>query len=89
MRCYTGKVNEIDNRGTNFYVALYWAEAMAKKDPAYSELAASLAANEEAITKDLIDCQGSPVDIGGYFYPDPAKVTAAMRPSKLFNSLID
>merc|ERR1719272_1121830 len=81
------KVNEIDNRGTNYYVAAYWSEALAAKDSDYAELASSLAANEDTIVQELIDCQGSPVDIGGYYHPDPAKVAAVMRPSKLFNSL--
>ena len=51
------KVNEIDNRGTNFYVALYWAEALAAQDSSYAELAANLAANEESIVQELVDCE--------------------------------
>merc|ERR1712167_313649 len=75
------KVNELDNRGSNFYIALYWADAMAKHDDAFTGLAADLAANEQTIVNELIECQGSAVDIGGYYYPDPVKTEAAMRPS--------
>jgi len=83
------KVKQIDNRLSNFYVALYWAEALAAKDASWSELAANLKANEETIKAELIECQGSGVDIGGYYKPDPAKAEAAMRPSKIFNKLMD
>merc|ERR1719187_791172 len=83
------KVKQIDNRGTNFYIALYWAEAMAKRDSSWAGLAKDLAAVEEQVAKELIDCQGPAVDIGGYYKPDPVKATAAMRPSKVFNDLID
>lgn len=83
------KVMEPDNRAANYYVALYWAEAMATKDPSWGELATKLAENEEQIMKDLVDCQGSPQDIGGYYKPDPVKAEAAMRPSKIFNEIID
>merc|ERR1739844_229318 len=83
------KVKQIDNRGTNFYIAMYWAEAMAARDPTWLGLAKGLADAEEEIMKDLIDCQGSPVDLGGYYKPDAVKAEAAMRPSKAFNALID
>lgn len=83
------KVKQIDNRGTNFYIAMYWAEAMAKRDPTWLGLAKGLADAEEEIMKDLIDCQGPSVDLGGYYRPDPVKAEAAMRPSKAFNALID
>jgi len=83
------KVMQIDNRLSNFYVALYWAEALAKSDAAWASLAEKLRTNEENIVKDLIECQGSGVDIGGYYKPDPVKATAAMRPSKVFNELMD
>eukprot|EP01126_Amoeba_proteus_P041425 TRINITY_DN4456_c0_g1_i4.p1 TRINITY_DN4456_c0_g1~~TRINITY_DN4456_c0_g1_i4.p1 ORF type:complete len:563 (-),score=125.38 TRINITY_DN4456_c0_g1_i4:80-1768(-) len=79
------KVNEIDNRGSNFYIALYWAEAMSKHDPSYLPLAKGLRDNEQNIMKELIECQGKPVDLGGYWKPDEEKCTAAMRPSGLFN----
>jgi len=83
------KVNQIDNRGSNFYVALYWAEEMAAKDAAWAPLAQALKDNEEQITKDLIECQGPPADVGGYYKVDPVKAEAVMRPSKIFNDLID
>jgi monomeric type NADP-dependent isocitrate dehydrogenase len=83
------KVSQLDNRGSTFYIAMYWAEAMAKHDTAFSELATKLAANEEKIVSELIDCQGTPVDIGGYWKPDHAKCTAAMRASPTFNSILD
>jgi len=83
------KVKEIDNRGSNFYVALYWAICLAAKDPVWQPLADQLKEAEEGILKDLIDCQGSPVDIGGYYKPDPIKLAATMRPSTRFNQIID
>ena len=84
------KVKQLDNRGTHFYIAMWWAEAMAAHDPAnFSELAQQLKANEKAIVAELIDCQGVPVDIGGYWLPDAAKCAAAMRPSATLNKLID
>merc|ERR1712048_1137506 len=83
------KVGQIDNRGSNFYVALYWAEALAEKDASWAGLAQSLKDNEAKILKDLIDCQGAPADVGGYYKVDPAKAEAVMRPSKIFNDLID
>merc|ERR1712079_798546 len=83
------KVNQIDNRGSNFYVALYWAEELAAKDAAWAPLAQALKDNEEQILKDLIDCQGPPADVGGYYKVDPVKAEAVMRPSKIFNDLID
>jgi len=83
------KVNELDNRGSNFYIALYWAQAIAKKNKAFEQLALDLTVNEQAIVQELIDCQGKPVDLGGYYRPDVAKVTAAMQPSKTLNSFIN
>merc|ERR1719145_494457 len=83
------KVKQIDNRGSNYYVALYWAEALAAKDAAWAPLAKALADNEEQITKDLIECQGPSCDVGGYYKVDPAKAEVAMRPSKIFNELMD
>jgi len=70
-------------------VALYWAEEMAAKDQAWAPLAQALKDNEEQILKDLIDCQGVPADVGGYYKVDPAKADAVMRPSKVFNDLMD
>jgi len=83
------KVNQIDNRGANFYVALYWAEELAARDAAWAPLAKALQDNEEKITKELIDIQGKPVDVGGYYKLDEAKAEAVMRPSAVFNELID
>jgi len=83
------KVNEIDNRGSTFYVALYWAQAMAKHDSSFKELAEKLQANEEQIHRDLVNCQGKKVDLGGYYKPVDALAEKALRPSALFNELID
>lgn len=84
------KVHEIDNRGSHYYVGLYWAQALAKHDEAtYGQLAKDLADNEEAIMKDLIDCQGPAMDNGGYFKPDDAKAEKNMRPSATLNAIID
>jgi isocitrate dehydrogenase len=89
------RVGQIDNRGSHFYLALYWAEAMAAQTAdaelaaRFAPLAQQLAANEEAIAQELLAVQGKPVDIGGYYAPDPVKTTAVMRPSALFNELID
>ena len=89
------KVNELDNRGSHFYIALWWAEAMAQQtdDPALAELfaplAKELADQQEEILQDLIDCQGSSMDIGGYYYPDPELAEKAMRPSATLNEIID
>ena len=88
------KVNELDNRGSHFYLAVYWAEALAaqQQDAAlaeeYSELAKQLSENEQKIVDELNAAQGSPVDIGGYYHADPAKVEAAMRPSDTLNRLL-
>ncbi|MFN8120844.1 MAG: NADP-dependent isocitrate dehydrogenase [Thermoleophilia bacterium] len=89
------KVNEIDNRGSHFYLALYWAQELAKQtdDPGiaakFAPIAEALAADEAKIMDELNGVQGSPVDIGGYYFPDADKVTAAMRPSATFNAVID
>jgi len=83
------KVKQLDNRGSNFYVALYWAEELAAKDASWAPLAQALKDNEEQIVKELIECQGPPADVGGYYKVDPAKAEAVMRPSKVFNDLID
>ncbi|MBR9912344.1 MAG: NADP-dependent isocitrate dehydrogenase [Gammaproteobacteria bacterium] len=89
------KVKEIDNRGSHFYLALYWAEALAAQNEdqelkqAFSAVAAELAANENAILDQLNSCQGAPVDLGGYYRPDWSKVSAAMRPSEIFNKALE
>ncbi|MBM4110847.1 MAG: NADP-dependent isocitrate dehydrogenase [Phycisphaerae bacterium] len=89
------KVGDLDNRGSHFYVALYWAQALAKQttDPAlakaFSGLAADLTANEATIVGELNAVQGAPVDIGGYFHPDAAKADAALRPSQTLNAILN
>jgi len=83
------KVKQLDNRGANFYVALYWAEELAARDAAWAPLANALKENEEQIVKELIDCQGPSVDVGGYYKVDQVLADKAMRPSKIFNDLMD
>merc|ERR1712130_412378 len=83
------KVKQIDNRGSNFYVALYWAEELAAKDAAWAPLAQALKDNEAAIQQELIDIQGVSADVGGYYKLDEDKANAVMRPSKKFNELMD
>ena len=83
------KVNQLDNRGSTFYIARYWAEAMARTDPSFKELAEGLAANEKKIVAELIECQGKSVDLGGYWHPDGATATEAMRSSATFNKILD
>lgn len=82
-------VKEIDNRGSTFYIALYWAQALAKHDDSFRVLAEKLEANEEQITRELIECQGPTVDLDGYYKPDDSLASKAMRPSHIFNELID
>jgi len=89
------KVNEIDNRGSSFYLSLYWAQALASqdKDPEikarFKPVAKELTENAEKIDAELIEAQGKPEDVGGYFRPDPAKAAQAMRPSQTYNKIID
>ena len=83
------KVKQLDNRGSTFYIARYWAEEMAKHDDTFKALSADLQASEEKIVSELIECQGESVDIGGYWKPDFAKVTEAMRASPTFNKILD
>ena len=86
------KVNELDNRGSHFYLALYWAQALAEQNEdadlaaTFAPLAKSLAENEETIVAELNGAQGDPVDIGGYYQPNVALASAAMRPSSTFNA---
>ncbi|WP_029034691.1 NADP-dependent isocitrate dehydrogenase [Salinimicrobium terrae] len=88
------KVNELDNRGSHFYLALYWAQAVAEQNEDqglkdhFKEISLKLKENEEQILQELIDAQGSPVDIGGYYKPEEEKVTSAMRPSETLNSIL-
>jgi len=88
------KVKEIDNRGSHYYLALYWAQALAQCNNAdlkaeFGPVAQKLAENEAQIQKELIDCQGVGADIGGYYMLDKSKADAVMRPSATFNSIID
>jgi isocitrate dehydrogenase len=89
------KVNEIDNRGSTFYLALAWAKALAAQDEdaelkrRFAPVAAALAEKERQIAAELLAAQGKPVDIGGYYFPDDAKCAAAMRPSATLNAIID
>ncbi|MFP4282476.1 MAG: NADP-dependent isocitrate dehydrogenase [Opitutales bacterium] len=91
----TRRLGGIDNRGSHFYLALYWAGALAAqdKDPALKEIfgpiASALAEAEETIVAELIAVQGQPVDIGGYYQPDDAKASAAMRPSPTLNAILN
>ncbi|WP_327292269.1 NADP-dependent isocitrate dehydrogenase [Streptomyces sp. NBC_01198] len=88
------RLGGIDNRGSHFYLALYWAQELAAQTDdealaaAFGALAKTLAEQQETIVTELIAVQGSPVDIGGYYQPDPAKAAAVMRPSETFNQAI-
>ncbi len=89
------KVGQIDNRGSHFYLALYWSQALAAQQEdqelqaRFAKVAQQLADNEAKINEELIGAQGKPVDIGGYFNPDEALTIKAMRPSATFNAIID
>ena len=89
------KCGELDNRGSHFYLGMYWAEALANQtDDAelatkFAPLAKELAANEQKIVDELNAVQGEPADLGGYYQPDDAKATAVMRPSATFNAALD
>ncbi len=88
------KVGEIDNRGSHFYLALYWAQALAAQDEdkelkaRFTPLAKALTENEAKIAAELISAQGKPQDTGGYYFPDPEKTSKAMRPSATFNNAL-
>ena len=88
------KVGELDNRGSHFYLALYWAKALARRDNSsglaarFKPLAETLAANEDKINAELIAAQGKPVDTSGYYLPDDKKTSAAMRPSATLNDAL-
>ena len=89
------KVGQIDNRGSHFYLALYWAQALAgqTKDPVlqarFAKVAQQLGENEAKINAELIAAQGKPVDMGGYYHPDFGKTSKAMRPSATLNGILD
>ena len=89
------KVNELDNRGSHFYLALYWAEALANQDKdetlkaEFNEIFKALSTHEKTILNELIDCQGEPVNMDGYYLPDESLASKAMRPSKTLNSILN
>jgi isocitrate dehydrogenase len=88
------KVNELDNRGSHFYLALYWAQALAESEDAdlrayFAPVAKALAENESKIVAELLDVQGVPMDVGGYYLPDDELASKAMRPSATLNAIID
>ncbi|MBL9208182.1 MAG: NADP-dependent isocitrate dehydrogenase [Opitutaceae bacterium] len=88
------KLGTIDNRGSHFYLALYWAQALASQmedmdlHRLFVPIAADLEASEEQIVKELLAAQGRPVDVGGYYHPDDAKASSALRPSPTFNQIL-
>ena len=88
------KVNEIDNRGSHFYLTMYWAQALSEQNDdselksQFTQLAKDLSDNKGKITQELLDAQGDAVDIGGYYFPNPEKLSKAMRPSETLNRLI-
>ena len=94
-RAPSRRVNELDTRGSHFYLALYWAQALAKQDKdaelkaRFTEVAKQMEANEEKILQELIDCQGQPMEIGGYYIPVDAMAAKAMRPSATLNAIVD
>jgi len=89
------KVNELDNRGSSFYLTMYWAEELAAQDKdeelknRFAKVAKELKENEEKINQELLAEQGTPVDIGGYYFPDDNLAEQQMRPSATFNKIID
>ena len=95
QRAPSRRVNELDTRGSHFYLALYWAQMLAQQtqDPElqarFSEVARQLADNEDNIVQELIDAQGQPVDIGGYYHPHDEMAAQAMRPSATLNAIVD
>ncbi|MDP7036235.1 MAG: NADP-dependent isocitrate dehydrogenase [Planctomycetota bacterium] len=95
VRYPSRKVNEIDNRGSSFYLALYWAQALAAQDQdaslkdRFGSVARQLEENESKINEELLAAQGDPVDLNGYFLPDPERAEQVMRPSSTFNAIID
>jgi isocitrate dehydrogenase len=89
------KVGEIDNRGSHFYLALYWAQALAQQTQdknlaaRFAKIAKDMADNEAKISSELLGAQGKPVDVGGYYHPDDTKASKAMRPSPTLNAIVD
>jgi len=89
------KVGQIDNRGSHFYLAMYWAEALAAQNKdaelkaRFASVAKQLQENEAQVNTELLAAQGKPVDMGGYYDPDVVKTEAAMRPSATLNAIVD
>jgi isocitrate dehydrogenase len=81
-------VNQIDNRATNFYVALYWADFLSQEDPTYKPVFDALSANRAKIVDEFKSCQGHEVDLGGYYLFDAEKTQAAMNPSPTLNAVL-
>ena len=89
------RLGKIDNRCSHFYIALYWAQALAAQTEdaelaeAFAPIAAALAENEQVVSEEMLAVQGQPADIGGYYVPDPVKAAAIMRPSPTFNAILE
>jgi isocitrate dehydrogenase len=94
QRSPSRKVGELDARGSHYYLALYWAQALAEQDDdkearsRFAPVAQLLADNETKIVAELLTAQGQPVALGGYYHPDQEKTSRAMRPSPTFNAII-
>ena len=94
-RAPSRRVNELDTRGSHFYLSLYWAQALASQtkdlelQARFKPVAEQMAANEEKIIQELNDAQGQPVDIGGYYHPNQEMAASAMRPSGTLNAIVD
>ena len=94
-RAPSRRVNELDTRGSHFYLALYWAQMLAKQDQdaelkaRFTEVARQMTDNEEKIVQELNDAQGQTMDIGGYYRPDSRMTANAMRPSATLNAIVD
>jgi isocitrate dehydrogenase len=89
------KTGELDNRGSHFYLAMYWAQALAAQNSdaelkaAFGAAATALVSQEAVIVAELNAVQGQAIDVGGYYRPNKAKIVAAMRPSATFNAILD
>jgi len=94
-RAPSRRVNELDTRGSHFYLALYWAQALASQtkdaelQARFKPVAEQMASNEEKIVQEMVEAQGSPVDIGGYYHPNQELAAKAMRPSATLNAIVD
>ena len=94
-RAPSRRVNELDTRGSHFYLALYWAQALSRQtndlelQARFKPVAEQMASNEEKIVQELNDAQGQPVDIGGYYHPNQEMAASAMRPSGTLNAIVN